>query len=294
MGKLRLVINLRYLNQLLLKDKFKYEDLRVAMSIFQQGDYMITFNLKSGYHHVDIHHKHWQFLGFSWEQDHSKQFYVFCVLPFGLATACYLFTKLLRPLVRYLRNQGLRVVVYLDDGIAAGTSAKQALKVSRQIQEDLCSAGFITNIEKSKWVPSQQCAWLGFEIDIAAGRVSVPQQKIEALQSQLCQATKNVILPARSWACLTGKIISMSIAIGPVARLMTRGMYTLLNTRVSWSQALPLSDEARAEILFWNAEIQKFNGQNIWVGPSALRVVYTDASDSGYARYTVHHGCHIA
>ena len=81
------------------------------------------------------------------------------------------------------------------------------------------------------------------------------------------------------------------MAIGPVARLMTRDCtLCLIQESVGprqW-QALPLLDEARAEILFWNT------GQNIWVGPSTLRVVYTDASDSGYAGYTVHHGCHIA
>ena len=184
--------------------------------------------------------------------------------------------------------------MYLDDGIVAAAGVGHAQEASKQIQEDLSSAGFITNIEKSKWTPSQQCTWLGFEIDLAAGKVSVPQQKIDALQAELCQVADNVTIPAKTLARLTGKIISMSMAIGPVARLMTRVLYTLLNTKVSWSQAVTLSDEARAEILFWNTEIPRFNGQNIWVGPSALRVVYTDASDKGYAGYTVHHGCHIA
>ena len=32
----------------------------------------------------------------------------------------------------------------------------------------------------------------------------------------------------------------------------------------------------------------------ISVGPLALRVAYTDASNTGYAGYTVQHGCHIA
>ena len=46
------------------------------------------------------------------------------------------------------------------------------------------------------------------------------------------------------------------------------------------------------KVQFWLAEMVKFNGQNI--GPSALRVVYTLASQTGYAGYTVQHGCHIA
>ena len=118
-GKKRLVVNLRFLNQYLLKEKFKYEDLRTAMLLFQKGDFLITFDLKSGYHHIDIHKQHWTYLGFSWALDHEPEFYVFCVLPFGLATACYVFTKVMRPLVKYWRQQGIRVVVYLDDGLVA-------------------------------------------------------------------------------------------------------------------------------------------------------------------------------
>ena len=87
-GKLRLVLNLRYLNQFLWTDKFKYEDLRVAMLMFQKGDFVFSFDLKSGYHHVDIYKPHRKYLGFSWVIKGVIQFYLFTVLPFGLSTAC--------------------------------------------------------------------------------------------------------------------------------------------------------------------------------------------------------------
>jgi len=38
-GKLRLVLNLHYLNQFLWVDRFKYEDLQTAMQLFQRGDF---------------------------------------------------------------------------------------------------------------------------------------------------------------------------------------------------------------------------------------------------------------
>ena len=63
-NKQPLVIYLCYLNGYLQKEKFKYEDLRTAMQLFQQGDYMFSFDLKSGYHHIDIFGPHRQFLGF--------------------------------------------------------------------------------------------------------------------------------------------------------------------------------------------------------------------------------------
>ena len=88
-GKKRLVINLRHLNRFLWKQRFRYEDLRVAMTLFEKGDYLFSFDLKAGYHHIDIAETHRKYLGFSWQ----KRYYVFTVLPFGLSTACYIFYK---------------------------------------------------------------------------------------------------------------------------------------------------------------------------------------------------------
>ena len=66
--KKRLVLNLRHVNQVVRKQKFKYEDMSIAMMLFRPGEYMFTFDLKSGYnyHHVEVvqaHHKY-MYLGF--------------------------------------------------------------------------------------------------------------------------------------------------------------------------------------------------------------------------------------
>ena len=34
------ILNLRHVNQLVRKQKFKYEDLRIAMTLFRSGEYM--------------------------------------------------------------------------------------------------------------------------------------------------------------------------------------------------------------------------------------------------------------
>ena len=53
-GKKQLVVNMRHLNQFLQKQRFKYEDLCIAMMLFEEGEFMFTFVLKSGYHHGEI------------------------------------------------------------------------------------------------------------------------------------------------------------------------------------------------------------------------------------------------
>ena len=106
-GKQHLVLNLRHLNQFLPDRKFKYEGLNLIPALFQQGEYFTVFDLKSGYHHVDIHEECWPYLGFTWGAHSARKWYTFRVLPFGLSTACYVFLKLLRPLVKRWRSMGL-------------------------------------------------------------------------------------------------------------------------------------------------------------------------------------------
>jgi hypothetical protein len=42
---------------------------------------------------------------------------VFTVLPFGLSSTAYIFTKVVRPLVAHGRKDGIKVTVYLDDSL---------------------------------------------------------------------------------------------------------------------------------------------------------------------------------
>ena len=71
------------------------------MQMFKAGDFVFKFDLKSGYHHISIYKFHGKYLRFAWNVGGEPRYYVFTVLPFGLATACYTFTKVVRPLVRY-------------------------------------------------------------------------------------------------------------------------------------------------------------------------------------------------
>ena len=52
---------------------------------------------------------------------------------------------------------------------------------------------------------------------------------------------------------------------------------------------LTLSAEAREEINFCSSSLEEYNSQPIWHTPSAVRVVHTDASDTGYGGYVVEH-----
>ena len=113
--------------------------------------------------------------------------------------------------------------------------------------------------------------------------------KVEQLKSSLVQVLDRPTLKARNLASIIGKLISMSLVVGPVARLMTRSLYAVLITRQYWCQSLPVSHEAR-QIQFWLDNLDNVNGQGLWLDPHYVCHV----SSSGYGGFTVEHGCHVA
>ena len=62
----------------------------------------------------------------------NKKVYQFTCLPFGLATSPREFTKLLRPVVSLLRQQGVKLHVYLDDWLIRADTPEEAQLHSQQ------------------------------------------------------------------------------------------------------------------------------------------------------------------
>jgi len=75
--------------------------------------------------------------------------------------------------VGYWRGQGLRVVLYLDDGTVATKGLDMSNHVSKQVQQDLSKAGLVVNQLKSQWEPVRKLTWLGFEINLESGQLIV-------------------------------------------------------------------------------------------------------------------------
>ena len=159
------------------------------------------------------------------------------------------------------------MVLYLDDGIVAVKGKERAEQESERVQSELLEAGLIINNTKSCWVPTKSLIWLGFQINF---QEDLPDQKVKSLTRLMQQVKDSRSIQATALARITGKIILMALALGPVTRLMTRSLYTVLNARRSWCQHLLLTADAIEELSFWLEHIYKFIGQNIWPKASAV------------------------
>ena len=149
-GKKRLILDLRHVNLYIFKQKFKCEDLSVALKVMSKGYYLFKFDLKSGYHHVEIFPDFRKYFAFAWDfGDGVLKYFQFAVLPFGLSSAPYLFTKLLKPVLTSWRCKGIPMVIFLDDGLGGGANSIQAKINSLTVNADLLKFGLISLLMKT-------------------------------------------------------------------------------------------------------------------------------------------------
>ncbi|KAI8503707.1 hypothetical protein Bbelb_186780 [Branchiostoma belcheri] len=102
-GGLRPVINLKPLNKFLHKQRFKMESLRLIKHKVRPGDYMAKLDLTDAYFTIPVHKDDRKYLTFHWR----GRFYQFQCLPFGIATAPRVFTKVMKVPIALLQSEVL-------------------------------------------------------------------------------------------------------------------------------------------------------------------------------------------
>ena len=119
-----------------------------------------------------------QHLLFSWTFSFGFiRYFRFEVSLFGLSSAPYSFTKLLKLLVKKWRTEGKSIVVYLDDSLGSAANYIEAKITSLAVHADLLKSGFLPNEEKSIWDLAQDTIWL--ELSLTPQNASSLRRKVE-------------------------------------------------------------------------------------------------------------------
>lgn len=137
-GSYRLVINLKHLNEFVISPHFKIENYKHVESLIERDFYMATIDLVDAYHAIPVHPDHQKYLRFEF----NNKIFQFTCIPFGISCAPRLFTKIFRPIMGLLRNQGNISNQYLDDLLLLGKSKFECLKNIRSTKILLKWLGF--------------------------------------------------------------------------------------------------------------------------------------------------------
>ena len=282
-GKLRLILDARALNLFTPSDDMKYETLRM----FQQGigteDVLFSIDHKSGYHHVGLQRSSWKYFGFQWE----RALYVFTVLPFGWAPACFIYNTLSSVVAAYFRTFGIHCIFYLDDfgfTIVWYMSRWQGAELVWCVVAVMYLAGYYVSRLKCRLSPKPQIELLGFIVDAKAQRFVVPEHKISAILDMVDALTPGAQVDLKSLQSLVGKIQALSLAAPPVS-IFLQASYDLLkvfdNRAPTRRRTLvTMSAEAVTDLQELRV-LRSWNRLSSWHQERHYRLE-TDASDLGW------------
>ena len=281
-GKRRPVINLKVLNSFVVTTHFKMEGIQSVKELMVNSDWMTRIDLKDAYFAVPIHQEYQPFLRFVW----ANNTYQFTCLPFGLSTAPRTFTKLLKPVMAYLRSKGIRSVVFIDDILLMGPSEEMVLSHTALTLDLLESLGFLINYPKSHLTPAKKIDFLGFQVDSSTMALSLPESKITHIQQETRRLLRLEIVSARQLARLIGKLSAAIQAVQP-APLHYRSLQRLKHRALAqggYDRQIQLTIEAKADLQWWLDNLHRWNRRE--VRPSSPSIeIETDASQRGWRAY---------
>ncbi len=165
------VVNLKDLNRFVDHFHFKMEGIRVMKGMVRKRDFFTKIDLQDAYLTIPIHPEHRKYLQFVWE----GALFQFSCLCFGLSSDPWSLTKILKPLVAFLRRKGIRIIVYLDDFLILNQSKEGAERSFTETVEVLQKFVFLINWKKSLGVAALQREYLGLLIDSESLSLSLSQ-----------------------------------------------------------------------------------------------------------------------
>lgn len=282
-GSKRFILNLKKLNQFVNTSHFKLEDLRSVLKLVFKDYFLCNVDLKDAYFLVPVSDSSRKFLRFKFK----GQLYKFTCLPFGLCTAPYVFTQLLKPVLHWLRQRGMISTAYLDDILCIGNSFQSCLDNVTATRRLLSKLGFIINEEKSSNNPERCCKYLGFIINSNEMSLSLTPEKKNNIKRVAQEFLLKDHCQIRELAALIGSLIAAGPGI-PYGMLYTKclereKLKALIMCDQDFDQTMTINNIIKGELTWW---VNKLPGAKCPIRSFRFaKEIFSDASMRGWGAH---------
>ncbi len=281
-GGLRPILDLRVLNRALHRLPFKMLTPKRIFGCVRPQDWFAAIDLKDAYFHVSILPRHRPFLRFAFE----GRAYQYKVLPFGLSLSPRVFTKVAEAALVPLREQGVRILNYLDDWLILAQSQDQLCEHRDMVLSHLSQLGLQVNWEKSKLSPVQRISFLGMELDSVSQTARLTQERAQSVLNCLNTFKNRTAAPLKQFQRLLGHMAAAA-AVTPLGLLHMRPLQHWLHGRVprwAWQSGtlrVQVTPACRQTFTPWS-DLSFLRAGVPLEQVSRHAVVYTDASAKGW------------
>lgn len=178
---------------------------------------------KSGYHHIPMHRDTWTYLAV--EIDGSL--YAYTHMPFGLATACRIYTTVMGEVYRPFRMNNQNMTYLIDDALFAFPSRPQGMFRTITLLLVLTALGFHLSWENCDLIPIQRGKFLGLVVDTVACQLLVPADKVSRIKDSIHTVQQQKQATSRQLAGIAGMLMSAAPALH-MAPLYLRSLYNAM------------------------------------------------------------------
>ena len=283
-GSWRPVIDLKVLNDFLVKPTFKMETPAFIRKSIRPMHWGVSLDLEDAFFHVPIHTSYRKYLRFAFR----GQVYQFRAMPFGLAIAPRVFTKLMAAVGAHLRQRGALLLQYFDDWLLHQLNREVLLSNLQFAWNELLSLGLLLNAKKSELVPTQDFTFVGMNFLTQTNRVRVSRQRITDLLTRVRWVISQPFLTAQQFQSLNGILSSVSDFV-VLGRLHLRPLQIYLSDRWKWTRGdqlalIPILPSLVPHLQWWLNEQVLLEGVPLLPPQPSLHLI-TDASMVGWGAH---------
>ena len=213
-GGMRPVIDLSILNSYLSVPHFKMETNRSIRACILPGMLTTKLDLSDAYFHIPISLASRKYFRFVW----NNKIYQFLAVPFGLAVAPQVFTRVFQTVIVHLHTLSVPAHSYLDDSLLKEFASEILCRHTCLFIKLLLDLGFLISWKTFQIPPSQDFLLLGEHYRTDLGLLFPPEETFQSLCQKILIFSNSPSVTARQFSQLLGFLNSLADVV-PLGRL---------------------------------------------------------------------------
>ena len=249
----RPILNLKYFNLNVRKYKFSMETVATVRDWVKPGYFCISLDIKDAFLHIAFDESSRKYLRFNW----LDQLLEWCVIVFGLTCSPRVLTKVLKPVIAFIRvTWGILITIYMDDMLLQARSIEECTLHCHIVIIVFMSLGWSFKWAKCDLVPKQHFTHLGFDFDTVKMTISCQSVKVIKLRNFCVEIYSKGKITVHNLEKMLGFMESLRPAV-PLAALHYRSLQKQLlvakkGIRIP-RKIIFLSQKSLAELKWWKS-----------------------------------------
>lgn len=157
-GTLRMCVDFRSLNKLVIRDNFPMPVMEEQIEMLQGKVFFTQLDLKNAFYHVQVKEECTKYLSFVTPNGQFE----FLRMPFGFCNAPSTFMRYINAIFRGLIETG-KIIIYMDDLLIATETVEENLSILKEILKIVVDNKLELRIDKCTFL-KRKITYLGYEV----------------------------------------------------------------------------------------------------------------------------------